>query len=294
MSSDSSSLTLAVALQSNTNLNVQIYERATELKEIGALVGVGPNALRTLEKLGVLDVLTHEVGWRSPSGVPMTCKHWRTGELLSTDQSHNVTDRRHLYARMHWVKAVRDEDATVTFTDGTSVTADYPRWNGRRKINLQVFVPDHELTWMGDVVLQQVRFNRILLWDSHWVSMDSGVTASFVVDHQNDKEFEPVWNAPAGVDTLREQFKDWALVVPRLIERIPWVRQYANVAGAELENWSFENGVTLLGDAADTHGGAFAAGVELAVDDVYALARTFDQVLPSSTRFDYGDPATDP
>lgn len=67
-------LTLAVALQHNPNLNIHIYERATELKEIGALLGLGPNGLRTLEKLGVTDVLTDEVGWRNPSGIPMIFK----------------------------------------------------------------------------------------------------------------------------------------------------------------------------------------------------------------------------
>jgi len=64
-------LTLAVALQHNPHLRVNVYERATELKEIGAVIGLGPNGLRTLEKFGVTDVLTDEAGWRSPSGIPM-------------------------------------------------------------------------------------------------------------------------------------------------------------------------------------------------------------------------------
>ncbi|KAL3456567.1 hypothetical protein BJX64DRAFT_293965 [Aspergillus heterothallicus] len=110
-----------------------------------------------------------------------------------------------------------------------------------------------------------------------------GVTASFPVDPENDDKYkEPVWNAPASVVTLRERFKDWTPVVPKIIERVPWVRQYANVAGAELKEWSFEDRVTLLGDAAHTHGGAFAAGVGLAIDDAYALGLAFDHVLPSS------------
>ncbi len=67
-------LALAVALQHNPNLNVNVYERATELQEIGALVGVAPNGLRTLEKLGVLEVLDENAGWRNPSGIPMIFK----------------------------------------------------------------------------------------------------------------------------------------------------------------------------------------------------------------------------
>jgi len=67
-------LTLAAALQHNPNLHVNIYERATELKEIGAVVGLAPNGLRTLEKIGVLEVLNDKVGWRNPSGIPMIFK----------------------------------------------------------------------------------------------------------------------------------------------------------------------------------------------------------------------------
>lgn len=65
-------LALAAALQHNPNLRVNVYERAKEMKEIGAVIGVAPNGLRTLEKLGVDDVLTDEVGWRGVNGIPMT------------------------------------------------------------------------------------------------------------------------------------------------------------------------------------------------------------------------------
>ncbi|KAK4942324.1 hypothetical protein LTR10_017931 [Elasticomyces elasticus] len=141
-------LALAVALQHNPNLEVSVYERATELKEIGALVGLAPNGLRTLEKLGATEALTNEVGWRSPSGIPMIFLHWQTGERLSEDIYHNVPDRRHHFARMHRAqlqkallkhvppesihlakKAVslevnRSTGSTITFADGTSTHAD--------------------------------------------------------------------------------------------------------------------------------------------------------------------------
>lgn len=60
------------------------------------------------------------------------------------------------------------------------------------------------------------------------------------------------------------------------------MRRYVNIAGDALENWSFHDRVTLLGDAAHTHGGAWAAGVGLAIDDAYALSRAFETVLPPS------------
>lgn len=43
------------------------------------------------------------------------------------------------------------------------------------------------------------------------------------------------------------------------------------MTGAGLDKWSFNDRVTLLGDAAHTHGGTYAAGASLAIDDAYAL-----------------------
>lgn len=67
-------LSAAIALRQLSGVDVQVYERAKEFKELGALIGLAPNGLRTLEKLGVEGVLTDEVGWRSPNGVPMCFK----------------------------------------------------------------------------------------------------------------------------------------------------------------------------------------------------------------------------
>ena len=64
-------LTAAIALRQHPSVQVQVYERTTAFRELGAVVGLAPNGLRTLEKLGVDDVLSDEVGWRNPSGVPM-------------------------------------------------------------------------------------------------------------------------------------------------------------------------------------------------------------------------------
>lgn len=64
-------LTAAIALKQHPGLQVQVYERTSAFRELGAVVGLAPNGLRTLEKLGVKDVLGDEVGWRNPSGIPM-------------------------------------------------------------------------------------------------------------------------------------------------------------------------------------------------------------------------------
>lgn len=67
-------LTTAIALRKLPNVDVQIYERATQLRELGQAIAINPNGLRTLERLGLYKVLSDEVGFRCPSGVPQTLR----------------------------------------------------------------------------------------------------------------------------------------------------------------------------------------------------------------------------
>lgn len=60
------------------------------------------------------------------------------------------------------------------------------------------------------------------------------------------------------------------------------------MAGAALDQWTFGSRVTLLGDAAHTHGGAYAAGASLAIDDAYALYLSLAAVFPP------GQPVSEP
>lgn len=63
-------LTAAIALRQHPAINVNVYEQATAIQTAGAVIGLAPNGLRTLEKLGV--IVSPEIGWRNPSGIPMT------------------------------------------------------------------------------------------------------------------------------------------------------------------------------------------------------------------------------
>lgn len=67
-------LTAAIALRQHPGIQVDVYERASEFQEVGALIGLAPNGLRTLEKLGVQALLEDDVAWRNPSGIPTKLK----------------------------------------------------------------------------------------------------------------------------------------------------------------------------------------------------------------------------
>jgi salicylate hydroxylase len=61
----------------------------------------------------------------------------------------------------------------------------------------------------------------------------------------------------------------------------PDIRYYPNYfCGSSLSTWVFGDCVTLIGDAAHAHGGAFATGGSLAIDDAYALYLSLMSVFP--------------
>ena len=138
----------AIALLKHPNVNVQVYERAPKFKEIGASIALGPNGLRTLDRLGVQNALAEGFAQRQKSGYPMIYRHWKTGEVIDHDVHNTVQSKKHATARFHRahlhhallenlpegivhlgkttvdVKADPDEGATLYFEDGTTATAD--------------------------------------------------------------------------------------------------------------------------------------------------------------------------
>jgi salicylate hydroxylase len=64
-------LASAIALKDHPGIDLQIYERANRLQEIGASIALGPNGMRTLERLGVHEALSEEIAFRNHSAHPM-------------------------------------------------------------------------------------------------------------------------------------------------------------------------------------------------------------------------------
>jgi salicylate hydroxylase len=64
-------LAVAIGLRDHPQVEVQIYEKAKRLEEIGASIALGPNGMRTLERLGVKNALDDSIAFRNQSGSPM-------------------------------------------------------------------------------------------------------------------------------------------------------------------------------------------------------------------------------
>jgi salicylate hydroxylase len=72
-------------------------------------------------------------------------------------------------------------------------------------------------------------------------------------------------------------------VVKALTKVTPYIRYHPNFScSSSLHTWAFGDRVTLIGDAAHAHGGAFATGGSLAIDDAYALYLSLNSVFADS------------
>lgn len=89
------------------------------------------------------------------------------------------------------------------------------------------------------------------------------------------------WNSEGDVNILKEYYKDWSPLIKGIIDTTPHVRIYPNTSAHALDTWILGDGrVTLAGDAAHAHGGAFAAGGSLALDDAWAFSASLRHVFP--------------
>ncbi|RQM07488.1 hypothetical protein DH86_00002998 [Scytalidium sp. 3C] len=323
-------LTAAIALRKHPNINVVLYEKATELKEIGASITLGPNGLRTLQRLGLEDCIRDDVAYRGPNPISRFYRHWKTNEIIGVDHYENVSEHLHYTARFHrghlqqallkhipreiihlkkkLVAATADPQTGVKmeFQDGSTATADVLIGaDGIRSGVRTAFVPDFELEWSGHTAFRGIfpaslvkSIEGVPLDSTHWWGPETNFFATrlaqdlFTVqggiyadpkDPIAIKKFRDggKWDQEANINLLREKYVHWNPIVKALADITPDIRYYPNYfCGSSLPTWIFGDRVTLIGDAAHAHGGAFATGGSLAIDDAYALYLAIMAMFP--------------
>ncbi|KAI9731324.1 MAG: hypothetical protein M1834_005227 [Cirrosporium novae-zelandiae] len=322
-------LTAAIALRQHPKINVRIYERAQELREIGASIALGPNGLRTLERLGVHNALDDDVGFRGPSGSPMIYRHWQTNEIVSEDRFRNPPEHRHETTRFYrahlqqallehvpkdiihlskkivGAQASEENGVTIAFEDGTTEQADLLIGaDGMNSAVRRAFLPSHKLSWTGAIFYRSV-FDASLVEDIKDLPPDSthwwGPTNTFFSSRLGKNKYTTVaaytldpttptsqtlssqihWDdIQNDLTPLRALYSNWNPVVRTLLSKTPTMQIYPNFSGPPLKTCVLHSRVTLIGDAAHTHGGAFAAGGSLAIDDAYALYLSLLHIFP--------------
>lgn len=300
----------AAAFMHKAGLDVQVYEQAPQLGEVGAGLVVSPNAVRLLRRLGHMEKFLEsavelEVAWEF--------RRWKNGAVISAEQmagrctelygeSSYVSHRAdlleairaavppqivHLGKRCAWIDP-RPDGVRVHFTDGESTDADVVVGaDGVHSTIRGAITTPSPAEYSGMCAFralvpseQAPSFARRpvqTLWlgpERHLVHypVSGGRKINVVAFAPAGAFTDESWSSTATVDELLAEFAGWDPRLVELLEHASAPGRWALLDRAPLPRWS--NGrVTLLGDAAHPMFPFFAQGAVQAIEDAAALAQ---------------------
>lgn len=299
-------LTAAIAMLRDGH-DVHIYEKARELRAIGAGIHVSPNGVRLLERLGLSDDIGR-VGalpehfefrrWEDDRllqrhdinpfcsrrfGAPFYCFH--RGELHEVLLSKVPRERVHESALC--VGVVQDDHhATLELEDGTTVDADVVVGaDGIRSRIRSAFVADEPRfggmhTFRGLVPADKVPSARPLK-NTMWLGpgrvmilypVSSGRLYNFTGVYPSSDARTESWTASGSKEEVLAKFEGWSPTMRGVISATDEVLIYPLFDRLPVKAWG-QGRVTLLGDAAHPMFPFLAQGAVQAIEDAWVLAQ---------------------
>src|SRR5919197_1349014 len=304
-------LTAALALLKH-DIDVELYEQAAELTEVGAGVQLAANGTRVLYALGVGE----ELKALSCEAQGKEIRLWNTGETwklfdlgpvsierygapyftvyrpdLLTVLAHAVVrakpDALHLGARCR--SFTQDEDSvTLQLENGATVRGDaLVGADGVHScIRQALFGADRPeftgvIAWRGVVPMERLPSHMARMVGSNWVGpgghivhypLRAGRLMNFVGALERADWRVESWSARGTQEELAADFRGWHADIQAFIRTIDTPYKWALMVRAPLERWSVGR-VTLLGDAAHSMLPFLAQGAVMAIEDGYVLAR---------------------
>jgi salicylate hydroxylase len=293
-------LTAALALLKH-GIEVEVYEQAPELKEVGAGLQLSANGTRVFYALGVGDALKA----LSCEAQGKEIRLWNTGETWKLFDLGKVSVERYGFPYF-----------TVYRPDLLNVLADAV---GRQRIHLGIkcyeLVQDQAGVTLngefrGDALVgadgvhstvrqalfgaDKPQFTGIIAWrgiipldeaprmvGTNWVGpgghvvhypLRGGRVMNFVGALERSDWRVESWSARGTTEELAADFAGWHDDVQALIRRIPVPYKWALMTRPPMERWTVGR-VTLLGDACHSMVPFLAQGAVMAIEDGYMLAR---------------------
>ncbi|SFS34555.1 FAD-dependent monooxygenase [Saccharopolyspora flava] len=316
-------LTLAIALR-RKGIRAAVYERAGELREVGAAVALSANGTRVLHALGLRDRLA------SRSAVPaeLIYRHWRSGRRVAAFTAGDDYEARfgapyygvhradlqaalaeacgelHLDHRLVDV-ASRNSGYELVFADGSTAHADLVVGADGVHSTVRRWVADEEpARYSGtsgfrglipvDAMLSLPDPGAIQFWmgpGAHVLHYPIGdgsfINFLAVVDDP------PTWTGSSWVedvpaDRLRAPFHDWHPGVREMVAATELHKRWALFGQEPLPRWH-RGGVVLLGDAAHAMLPHHGQGANQSIEDAATLAALLhrfppDEALPRYER----------
>ena len=298
-------LTLGLALRRH-GIDVQIYEQAPELTEVGAAVALAANGTRILQELGLGDELA------SVSAVPteLVYRHWADARRLVAhpvgawyEQRFGAPfwgiHRAHLQRSLvqgwgtrglHLGNAlvglrVEGDVNVLSFADGSVVTAGLVIGADGIRSRVRRWVSDTEPVYSGtsgfrglvprSAIPDFPDPDAVQFWmgpDAHLLHYAVGDTINFLAVLEGPGKWEADGSVgPAADGELVAAFRDWHPAVRRMVAAVPQSPRWGLFALPPLHRWA-KGRVVLLGDAAHAMLPHHGQGANQTLEDAAALA----------------------
>ena len=289
--------------------DVEVYEQAPELREVGAGLQLSANGTRVLYELGVGEALKAH----SCEAAGKEIRLWNTGETWKLFDLGKVSierygypyftvyrpdllevllaaigrDRIHLGAKC--VGLSQDADrVTLELDGGTTACGDclIGADGVHSQVRQSLFGGDRPqftgiVVWRGIVPMEKLPKHMARMVGSNWVGpgahvvhypLRAGKVMNFVgALERSDWQVES-WSARGTTEELAADFAGWHDDIQALIRNIPAPYKWALMTRPPMERWSVGR-VTLLGDACHSMVPFLAQGAVMAIEDGFVLAR---------------------
>jgi salicylate hydroxylase len=304
-------------------LDVEVYEQAPELKEVGAGIQISSNGTRVLYALGLENALKRVQVLPSRRVI----RHWSTGETwnwfdlgATTAQRygtpHVMLHRGDLHGLLADAVRAQKSDAVklgrrcaaistdgghaeVRFENAESVRAAYVIGADgiHSKIRAGLFGADRPeftgcVAWRGLVAMERLPPNLQTMLGTNWLGphghvlhypVRRGEIMNFISFVERDDWQVESWVTQGTKDELANDFRGWHPDVHEIIGRIETPYKWALMVRGPMPRWS-QGRVTLLGDACHPTLPFLGQGGVMAIEDGYVVAACLDKY--------FDDPAT--
>ena len=284
---------------------VRVYEAAPELKEIGAGVALGANAMKALRSLD-LEQAVRAVGFESQYGL---LRNWKTGRIISRTPRNNrfgasgCTAHRadlldvlataipprfvSLGARCVSV-TTSEKGASAQFKDGSEIEADVVIGADgiHSKVRESLFGPDAprftgKICWRCVIRVEDVPGGLPTMNNTTWLGPHGAVVVylvrrgelvNVVAHYDNDTWTEESWIREAPREEVIENYTGWHESLMRLFSASEKHYKWALYDRDPLKQWT-KGRVTILGDAAHPMLPYLGQGACQAMEDGVVLAQ---------------------
>jgi salicylate hydroxylase len=288
--------------------DVQIYEQAPRITEIGAGIQISPNASRLLIRLGLKPALdaagvfpkaVHQRRWddgrtlqRAPVGRDVEDAfgapyyHFHRADLANLLAAALPPERVHVQHKLTDLEQ-KGERVVARFDNGATVEADVlVGADGiHSKVRHIVFGPEKArftgcVAWRGLVPAERIRDLGIEVASHNWMGPDGHVVhywvsagrfMNVVCVTEHGGWASESWTEKGNVADAMARYEGWHPQVRRLIASFPETYIWALHDRLPLPQWS-EGRITLLGDACHPMLPFMAQGAAQSIEDGAALA----------------------